>query len=405
MDIKPIVSALGRHRVAATLITLEIALACAVLCNALFLVSGRVGLMRINSGVDESSLATVVLDGCDDCKPADVNARALAALRAIPGVRSAGVVNAVPFGQRVGSAGITLDREGKHRGGVPHFYVFGPEAIATMNLRPVQGRDFTAGDFQPFDNFMPKDAQVWITQAFAAHLWPGESALGKEFWMVDYHFRVAGVLAHFAQPTPGRSQGGVAASEWSVIVPGANDSQFGTYVLRAEAMDMPQVMQAARKAVQRAVPEAMIDQTQSRSLPELRESYFRNDRAMAWLLVAVIAAMLLVTALGIVGLASFWVQQRTRQIGVRRALGATKGQILRYFQVENFLLTTGGIVLGLLLAFAINQLLMRHYELQRLPWQYLPLGALILWVLGQLSVWWPAHRATAIPPVIATRSA
>ena len=115
-------------------------------------------------------------------------------------------------------------------------------------------------------------------------------------------------------------------------------------------------------------------------------------------------ALLLVTALGIIGLASFWVQQRTKQIGVRRALGATRGQILRYFQTENFLLASIGIALGMLLAFAINQLLMGKYEMARLPLYYLPAGALLLWTLGQLAVYAPARRAASVPPAVATRS-
>jgi putative ABC transport system permease protein len=126
---------------------------------------------------------------------------------------------------------------------------------------------------------------------------------------------------------------------------------------------------------------------------------------MAWLLVAVATALLVVTALGIIGLASFWVAQRTRQIGVRRALGATRGQILRYFQTENFLLATVGITLGMALAYAINQLLMSKYELPRLPLIYLPVGAVLLWTLGQIAVFWPARKAAAVPPAIATRSA
>jgi putative ABC transport system permease protein len=126
---------------------------------------------------------------------------------------------------------------------------------------------------------------------------------------------------------------------------------------------------------------------------------------MAWLLAGVIASMLLVTALGIVGLASFWVAQRTKQIGIRRALGATRRDILRYYQVENFLLATGGIALGMLLAYGGNLLLMKYFELARLPLGYLPIGAGLLWLLGQLAVLGPALRAAAIPPVVATRSA
>jgi len=124
---------------------------------------------------------------------------------------------------------------------------------------------------------------------------------------------------------------------------------------------------------------------------------------MVWLLAGVCVALLVVTAFGIVGLASFWVQQRTKMIGTRRALGATRGQILRYFQTENLLLTSAGIALGMLGAFAINQWLMTQYELPRLPGIYLPLGALALWALGQVAVLAPARRAAALPPAHAMR--
>jgi putative ABC transport system permease protein len=406
MDIKPILSALSRHRVAAVLISLEIALACAVLCNAFFLVAGRLELMRIDSGVDESSLAVVALRGCENCQNSDVNARVLTAIRSVPGVRSAGVVNAVPFGERGGDAGITLDPESKGIVGVPHFYAFGPDAIATFGLQPQRGRSFTQADFQPAVVYsLPAQADVWIAQALADHLWPGEDPLGREFWMGEFHYRVAGVVAHFTRPNPGRSENGVLSSEWSVILPVLDSEQSGRYVLRADAADMARVMQAVRDVVAQAVPEAVLEQQQSRSLSELRAEYFQRDRSMAWLLVGVIAAMLLVTALGIVGLASFWVAQRTKQIGIRRALGATRRDILRYFQIENLLIAGFGIVLGMLLAYGGNLLLMRYFELARLPWIYLPVGAALLWALGQLAVLGPALRAAAIPPVVATRNA
>jgi putative ABC transport system permease protein len=125
---------------------------------------------------------------------------------------------------------------------------------------------------------------------------------------------------------------------------------------------------------------------------------------MAYLLIGVSLGLLVITALGIVGLASSWVQQRTRQIGIRRALGATRGDILRYFQVENFILTTAGIAAGMGLAYAINLWLMGAYEVPRLPAQVLPAGAVLLWLLGQLAVLGPARRASAISPAIATRT-
>jgi putative ABC transport system permease protein len=77
--------------------------------------------------------------------------------------------------------------------------------------------------------------------------------------------------------------------------------------------------------------------------------------------------------------------------------------VLRYFQTENFLLASMGIVLGMVLAYGINLILMREYELPRLPFVYLPVGAAVLWALGQAAVLAPALRAASVPPVVATR--
>ena len=97
-------------------------------------------------------------------------------------------------------------------------------------------------------------------------------------------------------------------------------------------------------------------------------------------------------------------QGRRRQIGIRRALGATRGSILRYFQLENFLIVTAGVVTGMFAAYGVNAWLMQHYELSRLPMYYLPIGAIGLWVLGQLSVLSPALRAMRVPPALATKA-
>jgi putative ABC transport system permease protein len=85
-------------------------------------------------------------------------------------------------------------------------------------------------------------------------------------------------------------------------------------------------------------------------------------------------------------------------------VGATRGQILAYFRLENFLLTTAGVLIGMALALGVNLFLMKHYEMRLMPWYYLPAGAVTLWVLGQLAVWGPALRAAAVPPMVATRS-
>jgi putative ABC transport system permease protein len=397
----PILSALRRHRLATALIAFEIALACAVLCNACFLIVGQIRLLHLESGVDESSLALIHLD-CDGCHGVDLNARVMTALRAVPGVQAVAAVNALPFSDRAGDNGITLDRE--HYVAVPHFYLGGPGAAEAMGLKLVAGRAFQADDFRPADVWLPPDTPVWITRSFAQRLWPEQDPLGKEFWSDKFHLRVVGVLGHLARPDPGGRRG-ADAGDWSVFAPLAPGNVLNSvYVVRAAPADLARVLREARAAAQKAAPEAVLNLMQSRTVPELREDFFRQARIMTGMLAGIIVALLLVTALGIVGLASFWVQQRRKQIGIRRAIGATRGDILRYFQVENFLIVSVGIAIGMVMTFALNLVLMKFYEVPRLPGYYLPLGALVLWGLGQLSVLAPARRAADVPPVVATRS-
>ena len=125
---------------------------------------------------------------------------------------------------------------------------------------------------------------------------------------------------------------------------------------------------------------------------------------MVKLLTTVIVVLAGVTGLGIVGLAWFSVTQRRKQIGTRRALGATRADIVRYFLVENGMITTTGLVVGLVATVALNWFLDTNYEVGRLPLWYLPLGMAALWLLGQLAVLIPARRASNIPPALATRS-
>ena len=174
-------------------------------------------------------------------------------------------------------------------------------------------------------------------------------------------------------------------------------------MLRTTPAARERVLKAAVAKLQAMHPTQTV--TKQATLSKMRREYFANDRAMAWLLVSTILALLGVTAIGIVGLASFWVQQRTRQIGVRRALGARRVDILRYFQTENFLLATAGIALGCAAAIGINVWLMAHYAVPRLPIVYLPIGAVALWTLGQLAVLGPALRAARVAPTLAMRAA
>jgi putative ABC transport system permease protein len=410
MDIRPILATLLRHKTAAALIVLEIALSSAILCNALFLIDNRLQRMDRSTGVAETELVRIRVRGIASNEDAASVTRAdLAALRSIPGVRSATSINQIPFGNGSWNSALRLEPTQQQANLDATTYMGGEHAFATLGLTLVAGREFRADEFVEWadiaspgeDTTVPA---VIITQAIADRVFPGESAVGKSVYIWgDAPHQVVGVIAELARPN---DMGGAGEYHNSVMFPVHVPYETGgTYVLRVDDPARRQdIIRAALKTLASSGPTRILPEDDAVSFEELRDTYYRQDRQMAWLLAAVSIALLVVTALGIVGLASFWVQQRTKQIGIRRALGATRRQILRYFQVENFLLASAGIALGMLLAYAINQLLMGRYELPRLPLGYLPMGALALWVLGQLAVFGPARRASAVPPAVATRS-
>jgi putative ABC transport system permease protein len=409
MDILPILATLRRHKVILWLLMLEIALSCAIVCNGVFLIVQRMQHMDMPSGIAEHEL--VQIQQAPIAAPSDRYVRAqedLATLRQIPGVQAVGMTNQLPFGGYSSNGGVMLSPTQPHRTLSTATY-FGENLIPAFGLHLLSGRTFEPDDYVNADTVLRSLADgsgkgfpmpTIISSALAVRLWPQQNPLGKLIWLAPKaSFRVVGVVATLARANAYNT----ATAQYSMIIPlhmGADKDQ--SYVLRTRPQDRQRVLAAAASALKRADPARVI--THARTYDQIRSDYFQDDHAMAGMLVSVILAVLLVTGLGIVGLASFWVAQRRKQIGIRRALGATRADILRYFQTENFLIVTFGIVIGMLLAYGLSLWLMLHYELPRLPLFYLPVGALALWAIGQLAVLGPALRASRVPPVVATRS-
>lgn len=406
MHFLPILSTLRRHRTAAALIVLEIALTCAIVSNAVFLIRERLASMDTYSGLAEDEIVRVQLTGISDPEAgaADaITAQDLAGLRAIPGVKSATVSNMVPFGNSSWNTGISTipDDPDSHSAAQ---YMGGPGQLEAFGVKIIAGRDFTADEYIRFDDARAKKAiaaSVIITRKVAERMFPGESAVGKSVYINDKQpQRVVGVIDTLERPN---NVNGLDSAGYAMVLPiSLPYNRASNYVLRVDPARRAEVIKAADGVLEKVDPNRIILKRQT--FDQIRADHFKQDRSMAYLLTGVSLALLIITALGIVGLASFWVQQRTRQIGVRRALGATRSDILHYFQTENFILATIGIVLGMAIAYAINLLLMSKYSIARLPATYLPIGALVLWGLGQIAVLGPAMRAATIPPATATRS-
>lgn len=404
MDIMPILAALKRQKTAAALIAIEIALCCAIVCNALFLIIHRLERSSIVSGTAENALIRIRTAGLGGDEDAVARAREdTATLAALPGVTSVTLTNQVPFGSSSWNTGLRMGKDDQTTVAVVGAYYGDENLLETLGVRLVAGRDFTPDEYVDFDQLLGSGAAepkvAIITQTLARTLFGTENALGREFYAGESPSRVVGIVERLVRP---RFAEDMDFAESSMIMPIRLTQQYGMFLLRTAPENRQAVIEAARSKLRETSPNRIV--LDADTLEKIRSDYFKQDRVMAGLLIAVVVSLLVVTALGIVGLASFWVQRRRRQIGIRRALGATRGQILRYFQTENFLIVGAGIALGMAAAYGISGWLMRHYELPRLPLFYLPVGAVVLWLLGQIAVLAPALRAASVPPATATRS-
>ncbi|MEO7734665.1 MAG: FtsX-like permease family protein [Kofleriaceae bacterium] len=404
MHFFPILSTLRRHRTAATLIVLEIALSCAIVCNTIFLIGDRLSRMNMPSGVAETELVRVQLTGIG--KTADANAvtaQDLAALRALPGVKSVASANMIPFGGASWAATVSTIPDDPAPPVDSAMYIGTSDLLKTLGVQLIAGRDFTPEeyvDLHAVGTTQAKVASVIISRAIAERLFPGKSALGQAIYVWGKEPQtVVGVIEYLAPADVAQRRD---SSAYSLLLPMNLSYVDGSYLLRVDPARRADVLAVVDATLRKVEPSRIF--LKRDTFTEIREDYFKGDRAAYLLGFGVSIALLVITALGVVGLASFWVQQRTRQIGVRRALGATRGDIRRYFQLENFILATIGIAIGMALAYAINLWLMQKYHVARLPAEFLPIGAALLWVLGQIAVLGPAVRASRIPPAIATRS-
>ena len=408
LQIKPILAALKRHKAGTVLIALQIALTLAIVCNALFIIQQRVAHLSRPTGVTESDLLTVQNRwvGVDDNATAPLTRSDLLALRQMPGVADAVAINSYPLRGGGWSMGVKKDPDAKKPITQTTLYFSDDHALATMGLRLVAGRNFRSDEVTWMDpKAFEAPPQVIISKALADKVYPDGSALGKTLYITDKPkpSTVIGIVEQLQVPWTGTWAANFA--EHSVLVPVNLTGGFTSYLVRAKSGRLDELVKSVPALLYKTNRMRVIpDERGLRTFAEVRAQAYKTDRGMAILMGVVCAMLLAITAAGIVGLTSFWVGQRRKQIGVRRALGATRHDILNYFLTENLLIGIGGVVVGAVLAIGMNLWMVSHFEMARLSLTYVATGVVALLLLGQGAVLAPALRASRVPPVEATRS-
>jgi len=405
MHIRPILSAMRRNKVGAFLIGLQMAVTLAILGNAGFIIVQRLSLMARPSGLDEANI--FAMDNQWIGQPQDLGPRLdgdLAALRSLPGVVDAYASNSVPLGSNGWSNGLSLTPTRKHSSIRTTLYFADQHTLNTLGLKLIAGRNFSADEIgELHDNQPVSPAAIIISRALAEKLFPDQPALGKAVYDGDKPMTIVGIVDRLQTPWVSGNSWASPFVENSMLWPYHYLATGYPMVVRVQPGQLDAVMKAAEAKLYDVNRERVLDKV--RPFSEIRAKAYRDDRGLAIILGVVCSALLAVTVFGIVGLTSFWVTQRRRQIGVRRALGATRHAILAYFQTENVMIASVGAVVGMALALALNLWMVTSFEMSRIGAIYVLAPAVAVVLLGQFAVLWPALRAASIPPAQATRAA
>jgi putative ABC transport system permease protein len=386
------------------LVSLQIAITLAVLVNAVYIVKQRLDAISQPTGFDVESTFAIASAGFAHDFDFQANLDAdLAYLRSVPGVIAATASNSVPMlGQGGSSMTLATKPNDELHGLLGRTFEVDEQGLAALGVQLIAGRDFRATEIMPSAESVTANVppQIIITQSLAKALFPDGSALGKTVYdPSDVTATIIGIIAGLRDVASDRAQ-----SEWAIIMPRRPTGPLANnYIVRTQPGRRDAVMRVVEEHILASNPTRMV--AWIRSLGDIQRRTFIADRSMGIVLSIVTVLLLVVTAIGIFGLATFNVSTRTRQIGTRRALGARRLDIIRFFMLENWLISTAAFVIGCPLALAAGYWLSREYALPRLNLAYLVGGVLALWILGLIAVFQPAKRAAAVSPAEATRAA
>jgi putative ABC transport system permease protein len=421
MEFGPILRAMRRNKTRIGLIVFEIALTLAIVANCVTMIADARTKMVRRSGFDDLNIVRSTSQPFDKAFKEDGYLdnslrEDLEAIRALPGVKAVSNTNFLPW--QGGGSSTELRPQGTK--GEPfrtQIYNADEATFDALGIRIVQGRGFTrdevaaealrlrklfaspraaGSDGRPAEKITQ---DVVISEAYGKLVWgEGQPLLGRLLEDDDGDmYRVVGTIDQFYNPY------GWPIHEYVVFYATIRRSYEGgvPYLVRTEPG------QAA--AVGKAIEERLVAvnggrNVRSKPLEETKDQFFAGQKIVVTMMTSVIVLLIFITSLGIVGLTSFSVAERTRQIGTRRALGARKVDILRHFLLENWLITTMGLLLGAGLAYGLNIGLVSFAAGARLSGWLVLGGVGLLWAAGAAATLAPALRASRISPAIATRN-
>lgn len=404
LEIGPILRTLMRNKVGALLIALQIAVTMTIVVNAVFIIGERNDLMARVSGIDEENSFHIQSMGfATDFNHEMTLKEDLRALRNLPGVINATSINAIPISGGGWSMSLQVEPGENQDDTGTAVYMVDEQAIETLDVELIAGTNFTAEEIRLRNGQAPGWPQnIIITEALGKSLFPDTdtaSMVGQTVYIDNNEpMTIIGIIDQLQAPWIGWDNLEHVMLSPEYLMYDTNS----TYFIRTEPGMRDRVMPEVEELLANRIQGRIIEDMET--FAEVRERSYSRHAAMIKILTTVMVTLVIITGMGIIGLASFNVNRRKKQIGTRRALGASQSNIVRYFVLENFLITSLGVSVGAALTIGLNIALVSMFELGRLDWYYIPLGMVCLWGLGIIAVYGPAKKAASIPPALATRT-
>lgn len=394
-QLMPVLKTLWRSKIGPLLVIIQLSLTIAISSNALFFIKNRIDNISRPVGFASDQTGKLWVKHVGDVDLPQVVARDVERLMRIPGVDAVAPINGVPFSNAGYSTGIYTghaDEEGTRRTQTAVMET-NHRAVDALGLRLVEGRSFHAEEVNYFRRVdMPASAQAIVTESIAKALFDREPAVGKTLYIGgQLPVQVVGVVEDFLGYMPGSD-----FAHYSMLLSVMENHGSLHYVVRTKDGDMADILPHVVKALRELDPERIVDD--EKTMISMINEHYANDYAMIVLLLVVVILLILVNVLGIVGITTFWVNQRRRHIGIRRALGATQAAIVQFFLLENTVLVAIATLLGAALAFSVSVELATRHAFALLPWFYVPLAGSVVLLVTLLAAFVPALRGALITP-------
>ena len=399
LQLGPSLRSLARRKLTLFLIVIQLAIAASIMSNVGYVIGALHANMTHSTGIDHERLFSIML------RPADGRGiryqrveSELQRLRELPGVESAAAVRWAPLSFLSQSMAVALQPGIEAAKTTLHSAQVSPAALTTLQLELIAGRDFTPADMaeagqQPNSVIISKTA----AEALFGDMF---QAIGQRLYVADASYEVIGVTrdwAGFTRPPFGRR-------ELTLFLPMYDESSSEwRYLVRSRDQTVsPELISSATQL--------LTDLYQNRVLIDvelmtrlLAEGY-AEDNVLSNLFIVLLGFLAFVIALAIGGQTLFWVSQQQRNLGIRRALGATRTQILSLVLSLNVLMALPGLLFGLWLSLWFAGVIQAVApQLPPMPPHYLTGTGIVLLALVLASASVPAWRASRVPPSVATR--